>query len=164
MSFDCYLKIEGIDGEATAKGYEKWIQVLEYRSGLRQHGGGSASGTATHSGGRADFEQFEVTKLIDKSSPKLALYCANSDTIGTVTMAVCKSSGGKQKFMEYKLSKTTIMLVAASGSSGDKAEKPTETIRFRFDKIEWGYVQFDDNGKSQGEVKAGWDAAKDCKV
>ena len=164
MAFDCYLKIDGIDGESTAAGYEKWIQLVEYHSGIRQHGGGSASGTATHSGGRADFDPFVVTKLIDKSSPKLALYCASSDTIKTVTMAICKSSQGKKKFMEYKLTNAAIMQTSASGLSKGSEEKPTETVSFRFDKIEWAYVQFDENGKGQGEVKAGWDVVGDKKV
>lgn len=164
MAFDCYLKIDGIDGESSAGGYENWIQLLEYHSGVRQHGGGSTSGTKTHSGGRADFDPFVVTKLIDKSSPLLAEYCAGSETIKTVTMAICKSSQGKQKFMEYKLTDATIMQVAASGLSKGSEEKPTETVSFRFDKIEWAYKQFDNAGKGQGDVKKGWNVAGDKKV
>ena len=162
MSFDAYLKIDTIDGEATAKGHEKWIQILAFNHSLAQSGGGSYSGAGGQSGGRCDHGAFSISKSLDKSSPKIALACCSGQHIKDITVHLCRATGDKSQFMEYKMSDVIVRSVVPSGSQG--AELPIEDVAFDYGKIEWTYTEYDHAGKKKGDIKTGWDVSKDTKV
>lgn len=47
MSFEAYLKIEGVPGETLSEGYEDWIELQDFDLSASQ----TASATATSAGG-----------------------------------------------------------------------------------------------------------------
>jgi len=78
MAVDMYMKIEGTDGESTDSKHEKWIEVSSYSHGLSQPISG-ASGTGGRTGGRADFQDFSITKVLDAASTDLNIKCAKGE-------------------------------------------------------------------------------------
>jgi hypothetical protein len=68
-AFDAFLKIDGIDGEATATGHEDQIEILSFSwgvsnpSALAQHGGSGSGGPV--------LLPVTMAKRIDKATPKL---------------------------------------------------------------------------------------------
>jgi type VI secretion system secreted protein Hcp len=67
MAVDYFLKLDGIQGEATDHNFKDQIQLLSFSWGgtrsVRLHGtGGSGAG-------KVDLSDFSVTKHLDKSSP-----------------------------------------------------------------------------------------------
>ena len=126
MAFDAFLKIDGIPGESTDDKHKDWIEVLSYGLGIQQ----PASATASSSGGatseRANFQDFSITKALDKASPKLALACANGTHIASITLELCRAGGDKLKYMEYKLTNCIISAYHDGGFSGG-----AETFRSR---------------------------------
>ena len=60
MSFDCFLKIDGVDGESTDKRYSKWIEVLSY-----SHGISNAGSSQNRTAGRCDHQDVSVVKALE---------------------------------------------------------------------------------------------------
>jgi type VI secretion system secreted protein Hcp len=165
MAFDAFLKIDGIPGESTDDKHKDWIEVLSYGSGLTQ----PTSATASSSGGataqRADFQDFGITKALDKASPKLALACADGMHIKQVTLELCRAGGDKVKYMEYKLTNCVVSSHQDSGSAHGADNLPTESVSFNYGKIEWTYTQQKRaDGSGGGQVAAGWDLQTNKKV
>lgn len=166
MAFDSYMKIATIEGESTAKGHEKWVELTSYSHGISQHSGGSISAAGGLSGGRADHALFTITHKLDKSSPKLSLACSTGEHIKDISIDVCRATGeGKgTRFMNYALSDVIVSSIEIEGTTKGESDLPLETVRFSYGKIEWTYTEHDNTGKKKGEIKSGWDVSKGAKV
>ena len=163
MAFDAFIKIDGIEGESTDDKHAGWIEVTSYNSGLSQTVSSTASSAGGASAERADFQDFSFTKQIDKASPKLALACADGTHINTITVELCRSGTDKVKFMEYKMTNCIISGVSTNGNGG--GDFPSENVTIDFGKMEWSYTQQKrKGGGASGNVAAGWDLEKNCKV
>ncbi len=113
MAFDAFIKIDGIEGESTDDAHQGWIEIRKYGIGLYQKISTTASSTGGATAERANFKDFKFTKLFDKSTPKLSLYCANGTHIDNATIELCRAGGDKIKYMEYKLSNCLISSINA---------------------------------------------------
>lgn len=122
-----YLKIEGIDGEASNSQYTNWIDVKDYSFEVKvaPSSGGRASG-------RAEFTDFIIVKPVDKATPDLAIYVANGKHIPKIEFEVKK--GGRQYLVEMTNVIITSVKVGSYGSAW-----PQEKVGFRYGKIKWTY-------------------------
>jgi type VI secretion system secreted protein Hcp len=165
MAFDAFLKIDGIPGESTDDKHADWIEVLSYSSGVSQTAPASASSGGGASSERADFQDFSIVKALDKASPKLAVACADGTHIKEIAIELCRAGGDKVKYMEYKLSDCIVSSHRPGGSSGGGETLPLEEVSFNYGKIEWIYTQQKRaDGTGGGQVPAGWNLEKNCKV
>lgn len=158
MAFDCFLKVDGVPGESTDDKHKDWIELLSYSHGVSQPGSGSASSGGARSAERCDHQDFSIVHTLDKASPKLALYCCNGKHLKEVVMELCRATGDKQKYMEYKLGDVIVSSVRPGGSAQGGEALPLEEVTFNYGKIEWTYTETDHkSGKAKGDVKANWD-------
>ena len=158
MAFDCFLKIDGVDGESSDDKHTDWIELLSFSHGVSQTSSGAASSGGGRSAERCDHQDFSVVKTLDKASPKLALYCCNGTHTKEVKMELCRAGGDKQKYMEYKMSDVIVTSARPGGSAGAGEALPLEEVSFNYGKIEWVYTETDHKtGKPKGDVKAHWD-------
>lgn len=158
MAFDSFMKIDGIPGESTDDKHKDWIEVLSYSSGVSQPASGSASSGGGRSAERANFQSFSIVHTLDKASPKLALFCARGEHIKEITLELCRASGDKVKYMEYKLNDAIVSSVIPGGSSQGGDPLPVEAVTFNYGKITWTYTETDHaTGKPKGDVITGWD-------
>jgi len=156
MAIDMYCKIDGIDGESTDDKHKDWIEVLSFDWGVSQPVSvGSATGGRT--AGRADFQDFGITKLVDKASPNLALYCASGKHISKVVVELCLAAEEKHPFMKFTLEDVVVSSVSPGGAAEAVEPRPTESVTFNYGKIEWEYTPIDQTGKKGASVKQGWD-------
>jgi type VI secretion system secreted protein Hcp len=87
------------------------------------------------------------------------LACCNGEHIGEVILELCRATGDKQKYMEYKLSDVIVASVNPIGESKGEENLPMEEVAFNYGKIEWTYTVTDHRtGRSAGDVRAYWDA------
>ena len=155
MPFDCFVQVDGIEGESTDDKHKKWIEVLSFGLGATQAVGTAVSTGGARSGERVDVQDFSITKVLDKSTPKLFLACCKGTHLKTVTVELCRATGDKQKYMEYKMEDVLITSYSDMGSSG--GDLPTEQISFNYAKLTLTYTQTDhDTGKPAGNVTANW--------
>ncbi|HKG93867.1 MAG TPA: type VI secretion system tube protein Hcp [Gemmatimonadaceae bacterium] len=164
MAVDMFLKIDAIDGESTDDKHKGEIEVLSYSWGITQQKSASASSAGSLSAQRASFNDFHIVKAIDKTSPKLALACADGTHIKSIRLELCRAGGDKQPYMEYKF---TDVLVTSfrPGGSGHGEALPLEEVSFTYGKAEWKYTQTKvEGGKAAGNVAGGWDLKSNKKV
>jgi type VI secretion system secreted protein Hcp len=165
MAFDCFLKIDGIDGESTDAKHQKWIEVLSFSTGMSQPVSSVASSAGGATSARVNMQDFQVVKHIDISSPKLAEACCTGKHFNKVTIELCRAGTEKIKFMEYKLANAIVSSITSGGTPGGGEDIPTESISFNFGKIEWAYTQQKrEGGGAGGNAAAGWDLQKNVKV
>ena len=158
MAFDCFLKISSVPGESTDDKHKDWIEVLSFSWGVSQPGAGSRSTGGAASAERCDHQNFQVVKTVDKASPKLFLSCCKGEHINEVKLELCRATGDKQKYMEYKMSDVIVSSVQPGGSSHGGESLPLESVSFNYGKIELIYTETDHKtGKPKGDVKANWD-------
>ena len=167
MAFDVFVKIDGIEGESTDYKHAGWIEIeaIRFGSGVTQ----PASTTASSAGGagaeRADFSDFTIRKLLDKTSPKLTLACAAGTHINKIVVELCRAGTDKIKFMSYTLMNCLISRVTTTSGSDTVQGFPAETVQINFGKIEWCYtLQNRRDGGAAGNVATGWDLQKNCKL
>ncbi len=163
MSFDAFVKIDGIEGESTDSKHSGWIEALNYSAGASQTVSTTASSSGGATGERADIKPFTFTKQVDSSSPKLFQACAAGTHFDKITIALHRAGGSeKVKFLEYELSNCIICDVSTNGGGADL---PSESISINFGKIIITYAkQKRDGGGLAGNISAGWDLQKNCMV
>jgi len=153
-----FLNVAGISGESIDGKHADWIDVLSFSHGISQPAGTSG---ITRSAERSEHRDFIITKELDKSSPKLALFCCNGTHITEVVIEVCRADTS-EKYMQYTLTDVIVTSISQSGASQDSAARPVEEISLRYGRIDWSYTETDYmTGKSKGNVEAYWDVETD---
>lgn len=159
MAYDAFLKISTIPGESTDDKHKDWIEILSYSWGVSQPSSGSSSSGGARSAERCNHQDLSISKTIDKASPKLFLSCCKGEHIPEIKLELCRATGDKQKYMEYKLTDVIVSSVRPSGEGATDAKPlPLESVSFNYSKIELVYTETDHKtGKPKGDVKANWD-------
>jgi type VI secretion system secreted protein Hcp len=155
-----HLKLDGIEGESTDDKHKGEIELLAFSIGVNQTGSGGAGGGGGT--GKAQFHDFQVTKNVDASSPKLFLAGANHQHIKSGVLTCSKGGGGAQDYLVYKFSNLTVNFFHKAGTPGKLV--PMETIKFGYEQVEVEYKPQKDDGSLGGGIKAGWHLGKHAKV
>lgn len=163
MAFDCFLKIDGIEGESTDDRHSGWIEIATYNHGVVQKTSATASSAGGAGSERSNFGDFMFTKQADRSSPKIFIACAAGTHIDKIVMEICRAGGDeKVTYMTYELTNCIISGYSAAGGGGDIA---AERFSVNFGKIMVKYVQQRrDGGGPAGNIAGGWDRQKNCKL
>jgi len=128
--FDAFLKVDGIPGESKDDKHKDWIEIIDFVHGVNQPYSMTASSAGGATAERADFGTFNVSKLVDRASPKLWEACFTGKHIKEVVIELFRA-GGK--------------------------EFPSETISFVPAKITMDYTQQSRaDGTPAGHILAGW--------
>ena len=162
MAFDAFVSIDGIQGESADSKQTGRIEALSYKAGASQKVSTTASSAGGATAERADIAPFTFTKQVDSSSPKIFQACAAGVHFDRITISLYRAGGGdKVKFMEYELSNCIICDVNITGGG----DFPIESVSISFGKILLTYVkQNRQGGGAAGNIAAGWDLQKNCKV
>ncbi len=156
---DMFLKIDGIDGEASDEAHSDWIDVLSVDWGARadparpttpapQRRGGDGARRPT----RMEIGNVVLTKSYDASSPSLALACAKGTHIPSLVLELTSSEADGSRYVRYELQDVII----SSYSIDATGDRPTESVTFNFAKVEWQYIEQDQRGK----LDSGWKVEK----
>lgn len=153
-----FLKLEGVNGESTAKGHEREIELGSF---VLHMANGSSIGSATGGAGagkigRLSTATFSFIKAVDKTSPTLFLDLASGKIIKSAEITVFRNTGGGRivELAAYSLTDVAITKIADASS----ALKPTESLDGTFRQIK--YVAFSQNANgTTSKSSAGWDLA-----
>ncbi|MGV6809155.1 MAG: Hcp family type VI secretion system effector [bacterium] len=156
MAVDMFVKIDGIDGESTDDAHTDWIEILSYSHGVSQPVSG-ASRTGGRTGGRAEFQDFTITKTLDKASPDLNMYCCNGKHIPLIEIELCLATEDKHTFMKYEFEDVIISSVSAGGTADSSEVRPLETVTFCYGKVKWEYTPIDHTGAAAASTDRTWD-------
>lgn len=158
MEIKLYLKIDGIPGDSTERGYEEWIEAHQRSFSIKiptdpSHGAGS---------GRAQFSDIKISKFADKSSIKLALACASVKAIANIIIAHTRPDSGtgtRKQYMVYTLKNCRITSWAPSCTTENQLGD-VEEVTLSYETIEYTYYPTTGNNSE----KAGWDISKNIET
>jgi len=157
VAYDAFLKIDGIPGESQDDKHKDWIEILNYQHEMTQPSSATASSAGGGTTERVDHGDIEITKHIDKASPKIYEALSKGTHIPTVTIEFCRAGGDKLKYLEIKMEQVIISYASPGGSKHDD-QFPTEDVKFNYGKIKWTYTQQKRaDGTGGGNVAGGWD-------
>lgn len=96
---DCFLKLTAasqglVQGEAKAHGHIDEIELHSFSFGAVQ----SYDAATARPTGKRKLQEFTITKLVDKATPRLMLVCANGEAIKEAVLT-CRKAGREQ--LEY---------------------------------------------------------------
>jgi type VI secretion system secreted protein Hcp len=157
-----FMKIEGITGTVTDKGYENWIAIENFSSGLfssakMDNGSGQLNSQGIH------FDTIPVSKKLDATTAEIMSYVAQGKNITKIEIVLASKTA--EKYLElgrwtYEKCLITGQNITVSNSAGI----PEEEISFAFGKF--NFVAHTINHGSQ-EVKhgpVGWDLVENTKL
>jgi len=134
MAVDFFLKLDGINGEATDQNHKNEISVLSWSWGASQTStvaGGGGSGA-----GKASLSDLHIVKSYDAASVPLfkSLLAGKHIANGVLT--------ANKPFLKVTLTELFVTSVQSSGSS----EIPTESISFSYATVKVEYSKQNDQG------------------
>lgn len=153
---DMFLDLgSDIPGESQDKDHHDQVDLLAWSWGM------SNSGT-THSGGgggagKASFQDINLTKYVDKSTPLLMLNCAKGAHIPKATVYVRKSGQPPIEYIKIVMTDVLVTSVSTGGSGGQ--DRLTENISLNFAQVEFDYVPTNKAGGADKPILFKWDIA-----
>jgi type VI secretion system secreted protein Hcp len=136
---DYYLKIDTIEGESEAKGFEKQMQIESFSFGAT-NSGSAVQGTGLGVG-KVSLQDFHFVIQNGKASPQLFLACAKGNHIPQAILTCRKAGGDGNPYTYLKVTFGDIVLSSFStGGSGGQI-LPMEQVSFNFTNITFEYFQ-----------------------
>jgi type VI secretion system secreted protein Hcp len=155
------MKVAGVDGPATATGYQGWVPIDSVEMGISRGimGGGGGRSTAAPSVSEA-----RITRVTDSISGALFDLCVSGKVV-TVTIDLCFSDSNKlELIMKYELEGVIFSSMTSSTQQPDASGKtpPTrsESLSLNFQKVTWHVVELDEKNKPVKTRRTSWDLAK----
>src|SRR5215471_17642832 len=115
-----YLKLDGIDGESTAKNHKKEIDVFSYEQGIDQSVFHSGSGGAS-AVGKAKFAPVRFRKNVDLASIPMLLACAQGKSIKDAVFTFTRGASG---FEFYKVTLNHVLITHMFQRAGTGEQYP----------------------------------------
>jgi len=160
MATDYFLKIAGVEGEATDEKHKGEIEIHSFSWGEVQ------PGTAGHGGGagaaKVQKQDFAFMKQMDKSSPKLMIACATGEHFKNAVLTVRKAGGDQQDYLKINMEELIVSSYTTNGGAGEPI--PAESVTLNFVKLEMSYKEQKPDGSLGGEVKQKYDFGANKKV
>jgi type VI secretion system secreted protein Hcp len=132
-----FLKYDGIVGDVTTTGHEKWIELLTFQWGTGRGINNSTASGADREGTTPAVHEIVVTKDTDSASPNLlraSLGLKPADEGKTVNIDFCKTDTSKpEPYLQFTLENCLVSGYSIN-SGGDR---PTESVTLNFTKVEF---------------------------
>jgi type VI secretion system secreted protein Hcp len=156
---DSFLKIDGIQGDATADGHTNEIELTGWHFGGTNAGGFGVSGPGGGAG-KVQVNDFVFTMHADKAAPKLFEAMSTGKHVPNAVLSVRKAGGSPVDFLKVTL---TNVLVSSFHTTGNGL-LPGIEVSLNFSKVEMEFKTQNNDGTAGGSVKAGYDLQKGTKV
>jgi len=145
-----YIKFDGIDGEATDNDHQKWIELGSFSHTIAKHDAKTKRSVVDLG--------FEISKTLDKSSPKLQEAILTGKVFPKVQIDITRSfdaTGASATYYKYELKNVQVTSYQISGA-GQSSDRPAESLSLNFEEIKVTYSEYDDNGARKGNVEYSW--------
>ncbi|MDR2245097.1 MAG: type VI secretion system tube protein Hcp [Treponema sp.] len=157
-----FLQLDGIEGQASDKAHDKWLELISFSHGGTQNVSIQRSGDVA---GRGQFLPLTFVHAVDKASPKLQLYCMNGSKIEKAVLQYCRVIGGAQTpvyevtLENVRVAKTLVKTIeTGSGGTNDPfTQQPVEEVDLVAGKITWKVTPIKPDGSKDGAIEAAYD-------
>lgn len=156
QDYKVYLKLDGIEGEAQAKGYEKWIELQSFSFEVQNNSAAASTASGSGSGAsKADPSPIVLNKNFDSSSIPLFLSSVTGKWIekGQLVFVRADSEDNRPSII-IDLEKVRV--------SSFRLFETNESIELNYGSIAIKYNMIGPNGKIT-PITGGWDFMKNQK-
>jgi len=150
-----YMKIDGIDGSVTAKGFEKWIELNSLQLGVGRAISMSVGNAANRASGKPSISEITVTKSMEDSSAGLLTEALSGAKGKKVVIKVVESGTTLKEYVSYELEDTLVSAYSVSTGGG----APSESLSLSFTKILVSFATADKSNKAGAKPKVSYDLA-----
>jgi type VI secretion system secreted protein Hcp len=161
MATAFFLKIDGIDGQASDSKHDKWVEVISFTHGATQNVSIQRAGDIS---GRGQFTPFTFTHAVDKATPKLQQCCVQGNKINKALLQYCRIVGGEStpvyevQLENIRVSKCEVKTIVNQGETSDVlAQQPVEEVSFVAGKMTWKVTPIKPDGTKDGAIEANFD-------
>jgi len=151
------MKIDGINGDVTAKGHEKWIAINGIHFGVRRTLSTDPGRIADRESTRPSVSEVTLTKRMDQSSPLLFGESCVGKAKPQIIIHLCQTDSSLNPYAEITLSNAIVSQYQVDSDTSGEHHYPIETVGLSFDKIEVRYTPYDNQNKPQSPIPAGYD-------
>lgn len=149
-AYDAFLKIEGVEGEATDSVYVGWAQVRSFRTGLNP----PAAETSARPW------PLHLVKSLDRTSPLLARACATGAVLPQVKLDLLRRTRDTRvRFYRIELADVVVVRTAMSATTAETSGLPVEQIELAAARWSWRYTEFELDGRRLHDLETMWDSA-----
>ncbi|MBB3110845.1 type VI secretion system secreted protein Hcp [Paenibacillus phyllosphaerae] len=148
QGYQVFLQLEGIQGESTVKGYEKWIELSSLSYQFASSGAVFQPGIG--GGGKVSFDSFAIAKQFDASSIPLMLQAFGGKSIPKGKIVFTRANKGSlTPILMFELDEIFVQDYSFSDTQED--------IKLVFSTIKWTYWPIDAKGSPMKPITGGWD-------
>ena len=151
-----YMKIDGIDGDVTAKGHENWIAINSVDFGVKRSLSTDPGRINDRESSRPSVSEIMIIKKMDKSSPLLFSESCVGKAKPQIKIHLCQTDSTLNPYAEITLNNAIVSGYRMSSSTAAHLS-PEEHISLSFDKIELRYTPYDNRNNAQSPIPAGYD-------
>lgn len=149
------LSYEGIEGNATAEGYEKHIRVDSLQFGVGRGITMEPGNLANREATRPSLSEVTFTHKTDNSATALFKEAVTGSKGKKVIVKFVQT--GTDKLVEYMNYTLYDVLVSGYSISADGEGDPTESVSLSYSKIEVKYNDYDKSNASASPQVVGYD-------
>ena len=147
MATNMYLKLDKIEGECTAEGHAKEIEILSWSHGFSQPTSSvrASSGSTVE---KANHSDISITKYLDSATDDILKLCWTGKQIETGVIVCLRSDGADDnKHVEYLKIEMEDIIISNYSISGGAGDLPIENISLNYGKVKYTYLpQKQDDG------------------
>jgi len=161
MAVDMFLKLEGIKGESKDHKHKDEIHIEAFSWGQSQTGvGGTGGGSGA---GKVQFSDISISKVVDKATPDLMLYCHGGKHIKEGLLTCRKAGENPVEYLKIKL--TDIIVSSIQHGAATSHDQIPESLTLNFSKSHIEYQEQGADGKPVGGPQtSGWDLKANQKL
>lgn len=147
---DFVLRVDGIEGESSVRGFERWIDIVSFGFGADQ----PIMVGLPDENGRGVYEQVVIRHAVDKATPKFQEACMKGMRLATGELHARYSDDAElvMKFEGLKVAKAAVTAVR----EGDGAVLSVEDVRFNVTRQTFDLYVYWSLGDGASSVAARW--------
>jgi type VI secretion system secreted protein Hcp len=150
-----YVKYDGIDGEVTQQGHEKWIEVHSFQFGVGRGISTPVGSAKNRESSAPSVSEVVITKEMDSASTELFKQSTAGADGKKVEIVFFSTGDPGTTYAQYTLEDTLISGYSVSSGS----DRPIESISLNFTKVMFEMTSHDDKNKAESPIRVSYDLA-----
>lgn len=160
-----YMKVPGVDGSVTTKGYEKQIELSSMNFGVFRPVDMTVGNVANRKAGLPNFQEIAISKVMDESSYGCLKEAVMAQKGAVIEITLVEAGEAPTEFVKYKLTDTFFSNYSMSGMGGAGLGKEAiqESASLSFSKIEVAFTPAGKDGVAGTPQRITYDLATGTK-
>ena len=149
---DYFLKLDGIRGESRDREFQDAIDVISWSWGV-----------STPRNGRAEPQDFSVTKAVDAASPLLFEHVASGRMVPTATFYVRTTGAQPHRLLTYCFTGVRVTSIQ-TGTAGGGEDRPQDRVTLAYETVVEAYRPQRADGSAGVPIFGGWDFIRNVRL